>query len=170
MKANELNKKVYTAKSKIPNSGNGLFAKLNIDKGDVVCTYGGKLIAAADAKYTDPTYIASFEPGHGYKLVGDNEDGDMGHYANAVHPANDAVKQNAKFHFNSKKQLPNLRGRFELIALQKIAKGEEIIVNYGPGYWNTMEKWNPNIISEKPKSAIARDERALRRAEKDIKK
>jgi hypothetical protein len=164
--ANDSNKKVYATKSKIAGGGKGLFAKVAFQKGDFICTYGGKLIDPSDAKYTDPTYIADFEPGKGFKLVGDNEAGDMGHFANAIHPDDKNLKQNARFNFTMKKTLPNLRGIFPLYAAEDIKKNEEIIVNYGVGYWVKMEKWIKGDYPTRDDKVLARNERALKRSQK----
>lgn len=161
---NGLNSLVFVQKSKIRNAGNGLFAKQGFCKGDLICTYGGHLVDIADAKYIHPMYIVNFENGRGFKLVGDNQDGDCGHYANAVHPADPSITQNAKFCINDDKvYLPNQRGRFNIYAVKDIAINEEIIVNYGEGYWLTIQKWEqaPPIKSEASK---AREERASKRA------
>ena len=125
------NTNVYTATSKIPKSGTCLFANVSIKKGDLICTYGGKLIDNAEAMYQNPTYTAAFENGKGYKLIGDNIDGDMGHYANSVHPLSDKIIQNARFDFKTKKYLEKFRGRFDVIAIKDINVNEEIIVKYG---------------------------------------
>ena len=163
---NEGNQHVVVGKSRIPNAGNGLFAKRSFKKGELVCTYGGHLVDFTDARYIHPMYIVNFENGRGFKLVGDNEGGDCGHFANAVHPAAPEIVQNAKFCISDeKKYLANQRGRFNIYATRDILLGEEIIVNYGDGYWLTIQKWEE--MPEKPtKSAAskAREERALRRA------
>jgi hypothetical protein len=241
-RVNEWNQRVYVTLSRIPNSGQGLFAKEMIKKGEVICTYGGKLIDPAEARYLDPTYIAAFEPGKGFKLQGDNEAGDLGHYANSISPdfeekedgkdgeiintghknkqkreaktetetekdentppkVNTAessattspavstssassgevallertlvkhlppviVEQNAKFNFTSKRYVDNkTRGRFDLVALTDIDVDTEIIVNYGIGYWSTMDKYWNKKLPVKPQTAIDRDLRAQRRRE-----
>ncbi len=158
-----LNTKVKVAKSKIKGGGNGLYALQRIPKDTVVCTYGGALIDCQDAKYLSPVYIANFENGKGFKVIGDDECGDLGHYANAVHPDFPEIKQNARFHMMSKQYLPNNRGVFNVMARQDIEEGEEIIVNYSDGYWVTMKLWNSTPHPEKPLTTLARDERAKRR-------
>ena len=168
--ANPSNLKVFVAVSKIPNSGNGLFAKETIRKGELICTYGGRFIDNADAHYTDPTYLVNFENGRGYKLIGDNLDGDLGHYANAVHPDHPDITQNARFNLTNKKYLPNLRGRFNIFAVEDIPAGEEIIVSYGKGYWLTMSKWYEMSTAghspQKSEAAQAREARATKRLQR----
>jgi SET domain-containing protein len=167
---NPSNLKVFVAISKIPNSGNGLFAKETIPKGELICTYGGTFIDNADAHYTDPTYLVNFENGRGYKLIGDNLDGDLGHYANAVHPDHPEVTQNARFNLTNKKYLPNLRGRFNIFAVEDIPAGEEIIVSYGKGYWLTMSKWHEmsttGHLPQKSEAAQEREARAMKRLQR----
>jgi hypothetical protein len=156
-------KKVKVSKSKVStDAGNGLFATLEILKGDVICTYGGHLVDATDAKYIDPTYIVNFELGRGYKLVGDGVYGDVGHLSNAVHPEQPELVQNAKFDLRSKQYLTDQRGVFNLIAKCVISKGDEILLDYGDGYWHTKYVWE----TEQPvKSAatIAREVRIMTR-------
>jgi hypothetical protein len=162
---NELNQQVTVKQSLIPNSGNGLFACKDFGKGEVICTYGGSLIDSAEAQYENPMYMVSFENGKGYKLMGDNRGGDLGHFANAVHPSFPGVVQNARFElaFGEKTRLLNERGRFKVVAVKPIKQGEEIIVNYGNGYWLTMKQWESGSHPTKPATVVARDERALKR-------
>ena len=159
------NSKVFVSKSKIKNGGFGLFAKCYIEKREKICTYGGRLVEEAEAKYIDPTYIVGFENGHGCKLVGDDLDGDLGHRANSVHPEDPSIMQNARFCMDrkSKKYLPGGRGRFDIISCQAIQPGEEIIVHYGHGYWPRMYKYWENGLPVKSQSILDREERASRR-------
>lgn len=81
---NENNQNVYVKPSTVPSSGNGLFAKKFIKKGEYIATYSGQLVDENEAKYINPCYIVNYENGKGYKLVGDNIDGDTGHFANSI--------------------------------------------------------------------------------------
>lgn len=158
--------KVMVAKSKLPfkDAGKGLFATVAIKKSETICTYGGKLIDSQEAKYRSPVYIVNFENGKGFKLDGDDTNGDLGIYANAIHPEHEFPKQNARFHTRSKKFLPNGRGVFNIIAKQDIAAGEEIIVDYSDGYWLTMQNWNTQPRPVKSAAILARDKRAEARS------
>jgi hypothetical protein len=148
------NTNVYKNKSKIVclNTnlvvGDGLFAARQIKKGEIVCTYGGKLLDCSTTKYIDPMYVVSWEFGKGFKLIGDAFDGDMGHFANSVHPENLNLYKNAKFLVNeSKKKFYKKhteRARFCIVASKDIQKDDEIIVDYGMFYWKTIEEFIEN--------------------------
>lgn len=159
-----LNPKVEARVSLIPNAGLGMFALEDLPKDSIIATYGGKLVDYEEARYLSPEYSVDFELGKGDKLVGDDEDDDLGIYANAVHPLNKDLKQNARFCLRSKVYLPDRRGRYDIIARRDIKAGEEIVVSYGPFYWKAVQdfKENPPV---KPLTAIARDERARKRSE-----
>jgi hypothetical protein len=169
--------KVYVKKSKIKQAGMGLFIKSPVNRGEIVCTYAGNLFDSSEAKYRDPTYMVNFEQGRGYKLDGDGKDGDLGHFANTGTITNEGEvypEINARISLKTKYQWIDtlseistgeiiLRGRFDLIAKRDLKVDEEVIVDYGKGYWHTMNKWEKEGALEKPPSAIAREERAKRR-------
>ena len=178
----EITSEVYKAKSSIISSSNylkpgyGLFAKQNIAMGEVVCGYSGELIDCADARYVDPTYLFSWQLGKGYKLLGDDKDGDLGHYCNSTHPENPYLYKNAcidKRHLMKTKtakyfyHLKHKRVRLHIIATRNIEFGEEIIINYGIGYWRTMEKFLKNGIACKLDAVVHREERAVKRAKRN---
>ena len=103
----------------------------------------------------------NFEYGRGYKLIGDHKTGDVGHFANAVHPESE-ILQNASFNMRGKKIFQEgRRGKFKIIAKAKISQGEEIIVNYGCGYWLTLQKWYATgcVPMTKKTSTLKREER-----------
>lgn len=165
------NEKVFCDSSKIEGAGRGLFAKQAIKKGEVVCTYGGQLVDGADAAYMDPTFIVSWQPGKGFKLLGDDIDGDLGHFANSIHPDNQNIVQNAKFNLDTrhKKVLEYGRARFDIVAKTDIAEGEEIIVNYGAFYWAIVDDWTKKGSSMiKSQTCFDRDARANRRRERSL--
>ncbi len=155
--------KVYVATSLIPAAGKGLFAKRRLEKNEEICIYSGKLIDCVDAKYVDPSYMVEFELGKGFKLIGDNLSGDPGIYANSLHPLSEGLSRNARFDLGCKKYLVGNRGCFAVRAIRTIEAGEEIIVNYGSNYWATLERWCSCSMPIKPASALAREERAVRR-------
>jgi hypothetical protein len=145
------NTNVFKNKSKIICSntnlvvGDGLFASRKINKGEIVCTYGGCLVDCATTQYMDPMYIVSWEFGKGFKLVGDDKDRDMGHFANSVHPENPNLSQNARFLVTEAKKKfykeNTERARFNIVATKDIHVEDEIIVDYGKYYWYAMEKF-----------------------------
>lgn len=149
--------------STIPNAGNGLFALKSFHKGEFICYYSGKLIDWIEAQYMDPTYLVNFEFGKGFRLHGDCETNDFGHLVNSTHISCPHVQSNARFDFKKKKIFSNGRGQFSIVATKDTAENEEIIVNYGKGYWNTLERYKifgPPICTT---STLERNERALRR-------
>jgi hypothetical protein len=169
---------VIAQPSCIPNGGTGLFATVQIPKGSRICTYAGRLYDAREAMYRDPTYMVNFELGKGFKLDGDGADGDIGHFANASQ-VNDGGESfppvNARFCLKSKRQWSvsdnetgdiYFRGRFELVARNTIEAGEEIILDYGKGYWRTMTNYWQNGTPPRSDIAVARDMRAKRRLER----
>ena len=166
---------VYKAKSRIVsnnpqlNAGDGVFAKVKIFKGQYICSYSGELVDYAATKYCDPTYIFSWELGIGYKLIGDNKDGDLGHLCNSIHPDSPSVRRNAKFDNKSlkrnkgKKYHLKKRNKVDIIATKDIEIDEEIILDYGPGYWKVMSDFTQKGMNDKPHSIQERDERAKKR-------
>jgi hypothetical protein len=98
---------VYKAKSEIVScdksieSGFGLFAKAYIAKDQYICSFSGSLVDCSETKYQDPTYIFSWQLGRGFKLISDDLDGHLGHFANSVHPDNSTLKRNAKIDKNN---------------------------------------------------------------------
>ena len=123
--------------------------------------------------------MVNFENGRGLKLIGNAEAVDrmgyIGQYANSIRPNFPFPIQNAKLFLGTKFATCRagvLRrkgwyeagdmGYFPLLAQNDIQEGEEIIVDYGAGYWRTMEEWHqsPKIQSQSSKD---RDSRSLRR-------
>lgn len=162
---------VVKASKVAPNAGKGLFAKKRITKGSLICTYAGKLVDSADCKYLDPTYMVNFELGKGFKLDGDGQDGDIGHYANSLTPQQALEASfNAKIDLHKKRSwvVPGssfqMRGRFDLVAKRNIKAHEEIILDYGKGYWLTMNNWITLGAPIKSQCAQSRESRYLRRS------
>ncbi|RYG67181.1 SET domain-containing protein-lysine N-methyltransferase [archaeon] len=170
--------KVEVKPSLIPNAGMGLFALQPFQRGDVLCHYSGALVDEAEAKYLDPTYTVCFELGRGFRLIGDYQDGDPGIYANATHPTNPSIRQNARFVLQSKQTyasnnsssndtsmvvLGSRRGRFEVRAMRDIAPSEEVIVSYGEGYWHRLARHMEGRGPIKSLEAVQRDQRACKR-------
>jgi hypothetical protein len=157
--------KVYIAESNITGAGRGLFASQFLQKGDTICFYDGSLVHSEIVKYMDPTYVVEWETGrNGRKLVGEISNGHFGSIANSRSPSTQSLVINAKYAFGQRRSYENdSRGLFPLVALIEIERNEEIIVNYGVGYWKTFEKYVKNGLPEVPKSSVDRDKRASNR-------
>ena len=114
---NEFCRKAYVKSSTIDGAGLGLFARQDIMKGDEICTFGGVLIDPQEAIYTDPTYMVNFENGRGFKLVGSNLRGDLGHFANSIHHLFPQIKQNARIKLSGKFTDPSSHHQNMLVIL-----------------------------------------------------
>jgi hypothetical protein len=84
---NKNNDKVYKDRSQVINfgkkfiPGGRIFAKVDIRKNEKsVLIQVDLLIDDADTQYIDPTYLIEWQLGRGFKMLGDDEDGDLGHY------------------------------------------------------------------------------------------
>jgi hypothetical protein len=125
-----------------------------------------------------PTYIVDFELGRGFRLLGSDLLGDLGHLANSIHPDCKDIKQNARFATEKKFSLdketlcrarlfkPGNYGKFPIISTKSIKKGDEIIVNYGKFYWPPVQSWSAGYRVKRSLSATSRDERLRKRSEK----
>jgi len=129
----------------------------------------------------DPTYIVNFENGRGVKLnpILDNPlsnlKGHIAHYVNSIHPAHLFPVKNVKLSLSDKIATDKYGNRkrsfsvgdigfFRLKALRDIQCGEELITDYGFGYWNTMLKWQQRQSSTQ--IPTEREQRMRRRLER----
>ena len=120
--------KVKVAESRIPGAGKGLFAEEDIKKGQAIMDVTGprRLAAEVDTVYADNDYLLELNDGTGDCI----EVMDGSRYANdakgfVVIPG---LKNNAEFCSRDDHSM-------YLEATRNIKAGEEILVDYGPGYW-----------------------------------
>lgn len=133
-----LEKHLYVKKSGIPNSGKGLFTKVDIPKGSLIVEYKGKISEWKDVKDEDGKngYIFYVKRYHVIDALPTPQH--LARYANdakgltrvkGVTNNCDYVTKGLKAYIESKKN---------------ITKGSEILVDYGPDYWKTIKE-NLNI-------------------------
>lgn len=135
---------VNIKKSKILNAGDGLFAKIKINKGEFICWYTGVFIDrdVVANEYYDSDYL--FTP-RGNGLIIDAADplSCFGRYAN---DSLSKRKTNAKFVSYSD------INSAALIASKNITKNSEIYISYGDDYW--LDERRYNILSNEDKIFI----------------
>lgn len=119
----------YIKQSKIPEAGNGVFASKFYKKGDVIeechCLYD-------HAKYLSKTIIVDYS-------WDENLNGNHIKYFPVTGNCN-FVNHSDNHNADTKIDIPNKKMQF--VALRDIQKGEEIYINYGPGYWMNRKKNN----------------------------
>jgi len=154
-------KKVYVSDSNLPQGGEGLFAKRNIEKREVVALYNG-------IKFKSATYAAEHMPRSDYRirLNGDLDmDIPKGYHLTSQYSATLAHKANHSF-------VPNVEWtlfehpRFGLIraltAQKAIARGEEILVNYmmtlakSPDWYRVVWLHHMRVVKKGDDKAIQR--------------
>jgi SET domain-containing protein len=120
--------KVKVAESLIPGAGKGLFAEENIKKGQAIMEVTGprRLASEIDTHYADNDYLLELNDGTGDCI----EVMDGSRYANdakgfVIIPG---LENNAEFCSRDDHSM-------YLEATRNIKAGEEILVDYGPGYW-----------------------------------
>lgn len=130
---NEERKYLEVKKSQI--SGKGLFAKKDIEQGDIVCTYMGERISNDEAWRRIEAGIDQF-------IVETYNDGlldSMPIFCHAMY-ANDAMGLTRVEGLKNNAQIEIIRRAPRIVATRDIKKGEEIFVAYGRGYWKNVEK------------------------------
>jgi SET domain-containing protein len=133
-------------KSQIPRSGQGLWTKEDIKKGDVVCEYTGDKITWKECTRRNDT-----QENHGgyYFFINARNCVDaqydltsMGRYANdaAGYTRVAGLRNNCKYEVR--------KGKPYIIATRNIKEGSEIFVSYGKSYWKTMEAAFKKLAAE----------------------
>ena len=126
---------LYTIKSQIPGSGNGLFTAIPIYKDEVISIFEGEILSNKEAKKR----AANYNDGYFINLP-DGTIMDSMHVACFAKYANDALGCNrTKFKTNSKITIDE-DGSVCIVANKNIAMGEEIFCNYGKAYWRKRIK------------------------------
>ena len=108
------------------NVGNGLFARIDFKKGDIICCYDGILIETDIAQH--PSHISDYiwKYNKTWSIDASNPSSCYGRYVN------DAIKVSK---INAKIKNVKQVIQAQLVATKKIKAGEEIYVSYGESYW-----------------------------------
>jgi len=131
----EYENKTIIKRSRIPGAGNGLYAAVKINKGEIIGELGGRLVSDDDEAHGNH-YIASipecaWERTHPYKYIDAKEH--AGHVSRinfapseingiATYLQNATIKQVCEYPY------------FIYVAVRDIEPGEEIWSSYGPDY------------------------------------
>ena len=127
--------KVYVDNSKADGGGKGLFARVKIKTGEVVCRYSGKLLSAKEATNLPANkWIADVELENG--KVGGIDSSDAHNFSGRW--ANHSLQYNAIMVQDEEGIAYDMQSGLhyvELEATRDIAKGEEIFTDYGKAYF-----------------------------------
>ena len=129
----ELDKRTVIKPSRIPGSGNGLFAAVKIKKGEVIGELGGRLLEEFPQgnHYVGALMECAEKEAHPYKYL---DSKDQGANVSRINFAPSKIN-GVKTHFQNAgiKRLCKAP-YFEFVALQDIEAGAEIWSSYGPNY------------------------------------
>ncbi|RYZ30427.1 MAG: SET domain-containing protein [Chitinophagaceae bacterium] len=128
-----LEKDLEIKTSTIPDAGKGLFTKVFIAKGTRIVEYKGT-VTTWDVVKDDPTnaYIYFVKPNH---VIDARDHPKM--MARYVNDAKGLVRNKAR---RNNAQFQNDGLRVYIVATKNIEPGEELLVEYGQKYWNTVRR------------------------------
>jgi SET domain-containing protein len=131
----ELDKRTVVKQSAIPNSGNGLFAAVEIKKGEVIGELGGRLVTEEDYPpgndYMASLLECAWEETRPYKYLDSKE---FGANVSRINFAPSKIN-GIETHFQNAGILRLCTyPYFVFVALQDIRPGAEIWSSYGPNY------------------------------------
>lgn len=119
-------------KSRLPNSGNGLFAEKDFKKKEIVALYGDKETREAETDEEKSGY--GWETKKGWIVDGASTQSGMGRWANMCRQQN--VKGRLCKGNNVKYVISRNPFKVRYKALKNIKRGEEIYVSYGRDYFH----------------------------------
>lgn len=129
-----LEKHLFIKRSKIPNSGKGLFTKVFIPKNTLVVEYKGKISSWKDANHAEGL--------NGYiYYVNRNHVIDALNYKKALaRYANDAKGPGSIKGVRNNSDYVKEGGKIYIKTIKDILPGSEILVGYGKEYWQVILK------------------------------
>lgn len=126
-------RKVRIGSSCIPGAGKGLFAEEDIKRGQLILVIQGHRISAEE--------IEEMEAENDYLIEINDGTGDCIEVSGEARYANDAKGINCLPGLVNNAQFCSLEDHsMYLEATRRITKGQEILVNYGNGYWKELRK------------------------------
>jgi hypothetical protein len=126
--------------SSIPGAGLGAFAKVNIPKDFVLGNYEGEKVSI----HSEGDYVLYMEGyndnGKFIKMCIDAKDPALSSWARYINGEKDGIpKKNVKFFIRSFRRDGKLASCIGVQATRDIVRGEELITNYGPDYWDSYQ-------------------------------
>ena len=143
-----LEKNLYVKKSKLPNSGKGLFTKVSIPKGTRIVEYKGKRTTWKKVKDDDGKNGYIFYITRNCVIDAWPTTEALGRYANDAQGYSKVkdIKNNSEYVVDGK--------RCFIEATKDIPRNGEIFVGYGAEYWKTMrDNWKIEKVEKKEKKA-----------------
>jgi hypothetical protein len=156
-----LEKHLYVKKSTLPNSGKGLFTKIDIKKGTRIVEYKGKRTIWSKVKDDDGKNGYIFYITRNCVIDAWPTPQHLGRYAN------DARGYTRVHGINNNSEYVVDQKRCFIEAVRNIPAKTEIFVGYGAEYWKTMrENWNIDKKAQKAKSKRKVKHKTAKRTEK----
>jgi SET domain-containing protein len=145
-----LNKYLFVKKSTLPNAGKGLFTKVFIPKGTRVTEYKGQVLT-----WKEVEKMADYRNGYvfyftkNYVIDAWKTKKGLAHYANDAKGLTkvEGLKNNCEYDTEKK--------RCFVVAMRDIPAGSEILVGYGPEYWQVIRyniKQDEKNMKKEPKN------------------
>jgi len=128
-------KKLLVKKSTLPNSGKGLFTKIDIQKGEKIIEYKGKITTWNDADHDDGKNPYIYYVNKTHVIDAKNTKNFLARYANDANGQKKikGLLNNSTYSIQDKKVF--------IKAIKNISAGSEILVGYGDEYWETRKKY-----------------------------
>lgn len=128
-----LEKELEVKPSTIPGSGLGLFTKILIPKGTLIIEYKGKITTWKEVKDDwDNVYLYTVNSNH--VIDASEQKKSLARYVN------DAKGLTRIKGINNNAEFVNRGLQVYILSKKNIEAGEEILVDYGNDYWNTVRK------------------------------
>jgi SET domain-containing protein len=126
-------KQLYVDDSTIPHTGKGLFTLQDVNKGELIVEYTGEITTWDEVKH-DASNVYIYFVSEDYVINAKNTPEVIARYANDAHGLT-----RVKGKFNNSRFI-NVDGKIFIKATKQIKAGDEILVDYGKDYWDTVRK------------------------------
>jgi SET domain-containing protein len=143
-----LEKQLYVKKSTLPNAGKGLFTKKFIPKGTRIVEYKGKTRTWKEVQADEDESPYIYYVKRNFVIDALNDKKALARYAN------DARGLERVKNINNNAEYAEEGTRVFIVAAKDIPAGGEILVGYGPEYWQVI-RHNMRIDEKEKKKALA---------------
>ncbi len=135
--------KLFIKRSNIPAAGKGLFTSEAVAKGTRIVEYKGKITSWKDAAQANGTNLYIYYVNKDYVIDASGYQKSLARYANDATGPGKIKGLTNNCHYVKDGM------RIFIESLRPIAAGEEILVSYGKGYWDTVKENTINKTNSK---------------------